>query len=193
MISLKRRIEQLKLDIYRTAGHEFNADSPKQLAQVLFEELGLRVVKRTKNGPSTDVEVLQELADEHPLPALIIEHRQMTKLKSTYVDSLPKLINPKTSRVHTSYRQDVAATGRLSSSDPNLQNIPIRTEEGRRIRSAFRPGFAGWTLLAADYSQIELRMMAHYCDDPTLKEAFYQNEDIHAAVAAQVYNVDPQK
>ncbi len=188
-----QRAEQLRQQIYTEAGREFNADSPKQLAQLLFEELGLRVVKRSKSGPSTDIEVLQELASEHPLPALIIEHRQMTKLISTYVEALPKLINPKTNRIHTSFRQDVAATGRLSSSDPNLQNIPIRTDEGKRIRGAFKPGFDGWKLLAADYSQIELRMMAHYCDDATLKSAFFQGEDIHAAVAAQVYGLPPDQ
>lgn len=188
-VEFEDRIETLREQIFTVAGQRFNPDSPKQLAQLLFDQLGLRVVKKTKSGPSTDVDVLQELAEEHPLPALIIEYRQITKLKSTYVEALPKLINPKTQRIHSSFRQDVAATGRLSSVDPNLQNIPIRTEEGRRIRSAFKPGYADWLLLAADYSQIELRIMAHKCDDETLKAAFFANEDIHTTVAAEVYNV----
>jgi DNA polymerase-1 len=186
------RVEELRERIFTVAERRFNPDSPKQLAQLLFDDLGLRVVKRTKSGPSTDVDVLQELALEHPLPAIIIEYRQITKLKSTYVDALPKLINPKTDRIHSSFRQDVAATGRLSSTDPNLQNIPIRTEEGRRIRSAFKPGYQDWLLLAADYSQIELRIMAHECDDETLKAAFDANEDIHTTVAAQIYNVSAE-
>jgi DNA polymerase I len=185
----QKRCDRLFDQIIDVAGDGFNPDSPKQLAKLFFDDLKLRVVKKTKNGPSTDVEVLQELAEEHPLPKLIIDYRQMTKLKSTYVDALPKLVNPKTARVHTSFRQDVAATGRLSSSDPNLQNIPIRTDEGKRIRSAFIAGYPDWLLVSADYSQIELRMMAHYCDDATLKAAFMKNEDIHAAVASQVYAV----
>lgn len=182
------RIERLRTEIVSLAGVDFNPDSPKQLATILFERLGLPVVKRTPTGPSTDVEVLQELS-EHDICSKLIEYRQLTKLKGTYVDSLPKLISPKTGRIHTSFRQDVAATGRLSSSDPNLQNIPIRTEEGRQIRSAFCAGPEGWLLLAADYSQIELRVLAHYCRDANLCRAFEMDRDIHTQVAAQVYKV----
>ncbi len=139
---------------------------------MLFDELGLPVIKKTKTGPSTDASVLEELARQHPLPAKIIEYRQYAKLKGTYVDALPQMVHPETGRVHASFNQVVAATGRLSSSDPNLQNIPIRTEAGREIRSAFVPAGPGWKLLAADYSQIELRVLAHFSDDETLCEAF---------------------
>ena len=182
------RIAELRGRIVELAGEEFNPDSPKQLATILFDKLGLPVIKRTQSGPSTDVEVLQELA-EHEIAGTLIEYRQLTKLKGTYIDALPKLISPISGRIHTSFRQDVAATGRLSSSDPNLQNIPIRTEEGRQIRSAFCAGETGWQLLAADYSQIELRVLAHYCRDANLIAAFQQDRDIHAQVAAQVYGV----
>jgi DNA polymerase-1 len=157
---------------------------------VLFEDLGLPVVKKTKTGASTDVEVLQTLSLNHPLPARLIEYRQATKLKNTYIDALPRLVNAKTGRVHTSFRQDVAATGRLSSTDPNLQNIPIRTEEGRAIRGAFRAGPEDWLLLAADYSQIELRVLAHYSGDAALLDAYVQDSDIHTRVAAEVNGVD---
>ena len=182
------RIDRLRSEIVALAGEEFNPDSPKELSGILFDKLGLPVVKRTASGPSTDVEVLQELS-HHPICSKLIEYRQLTKLKGTYIDALPKLISSKTGRIHTSFRQDVAATGRLSSSDPNLQNIPIRTEEGRHIRSAFCAGPDGWLLLAADYSQIELRVLAHYCRDANLCKAFEMDRDIHAQVAAQVYNV----
>lgn len=185
-----RRIEGLRKEIFAAAGGEFNLESPRQLAKVLFEDLGLPVVKKTKTGASTDVEVLQTLAANHPLPARLIEYRQATKLKSTYIDTLPKLVNPTTGRVHSSFRQDVAATGRLSSSDPNLQNIPIRTEEGRAIRGAFRAGPPGWLLMAADYSQIELRVLAHFSGDAAMVEAYQQDRDIHTRVAAEVHNVD---
>jgi DNA polymerase-1 len=151
--------------------------------------LGLPVGKRTPTGPSTDVEVLEELAPLHPLPAKILQYRQYAKLKGTYVDALPKLVHPTTGRVHASFNQVVAATGRLSASDPNLQNIPVSTEEGREIRSAFVPGEEGWLLLSADYSQIELRVLAHYCGDEGLCEAFARNEDIHARVAGEVNGV----
>jgi len=184
------RLDELEKEVYELAGHEFNIGSPKQLQQVLFTEQALPVVKRTKTGPSTDVSVLEELAGQHPLPAKIIEYRQFAKLKNTYVDALPKLINPRTGRVHASFHQAVAATGRLSSSDPNLQNIPIRTESGREIRSAFLPGHDGWHLLAADYSQIELRVLAHYSGDPALSEAFARDEDVHALVASQVFGIE---
>jgi DNA polymerase-1 len=159
------------------------------LQQILFEEHKLPVLKKTKSGGSTDVEVLEELARLHPLPAKIIEYRQYAKLKNTYVDALPQLVHPQTGRVHASFNQVVAATGRLSSSDPNLQNIPVRSGSGREIRAAFLPGHEGWKLLAADYSQIELRVLAHFSQDATLCEAFARDEDIHARVASEVYHV----
>ena len=178
--------------IYSLAGHEFNINSPKQLGQVLFEELGLPQGKKTKKktGYSTDVDVLTDLALIHELPAEVLNYRSLAKLISTYVEALPQLINPETGRVHTSYNQAVTATGRLSSSDPNLQNIPIRTEEGRRIRQAFiaRPG---WVILSADYSQVELRILAHYSNDPGLQEAFRSGEDIHTRTAAQIFDLMP--
>jgi DNA polymerase I len=149
----------------------------------------LPVVKKTKTGPSTDVDVLMELASQHPLPAKIIEYRQASKLKGTYVDALQSLVSSKSGRVHTSFRQDAAITGRLSSNEPNLQNIPVRTEDGRKIRSAFVPGPPGWVLLAADYSQIELRVLAHFCGDISLRTAFEADQDIHARVASEVYGV----
>lgn len=183
-----RRVTQLQKEIYEIAGGEFNIDSRNQLAKLLFEDAKLPIVKRTKTGPSTDVDVLEELARLHPLPAKIIDYRQNTKLQSTYVIALQELINPATGRVHTSFKQDVAATGRLSSQDPNLQNIPVRTEAGRAIRSAFLPA-EGWQLMTADYSQIELRVLAHFSGDETLKEAFTNDRDIHTQVAAGVYNV----
>ena len=184
------RLQKLAAEIEAMAGHPLNIASPKQLGRVLFEELGLPVVKKTKTGPSTDASVLEELAALHPLPAKIVEYRQYSKLLNTYVDALPKMVDPATGRVHASFNQVVAATGRLSSSNPNLQNIPIRTVEGREIRSAFRAGPPGWKLLAADYSQIELRVLAHFSGDPTLCQAFADNEDIHALVASQVEGVE---
>ena len=183
------RIDALEREIYELAGHELNIASPKQLQKVLFEELGLPVVKKTKTGPSTDAGVLDELAAMHPLPAKIVQYRQYAKLKGTYVDALPRMVHPSTGRVHASFNQQVAATGRLSSSDPNLQNIPVRTEAGREIRSAFVPGPEGWVLLAADYSQIELRVLAHFSRDERLCRAFADGEDVHAQVASQVYGV----
>lgn len=185
-----QRMASLQEEIYELAGEPFNIDSRLQLAKVLFEDLELPVVRKTKTGsPSTDADVLGELAKQHELPAKIIEYRQYAKLKSTYVDALIGLVHPETGRVHTSFKQDVAATGRLSSKDPNLQNIPVRTDEGREIRSAFLPGEDGWKLLAADYSQIELRVLAHFCEDPTLQKAFAEDQDIHALVASEVYGV----
>ncbi|HIA17834.1 MAG TPA: DNA polymerase I [Planctomycetaceae bacterium] len=186
------RLADLQVQIYDLAGSEFNVDSPKQLSKVLFEDLGLPVIKRTKTGPSTDVEVLNQLAKlaVNELPQLIIEYRQLAKLKGTYVDALPAMICKPTKRVHTSFKQDVAATGRLSSKDPNLQNIPIRSEEGKAIRSAFLPGEKDWLLFAADYSQIELRVLAHFSQDKELQEAFATDQDVHAAVASEVYEVD---
>jgi DNA polymerase-1 len=186
---LTGRLDALIHEIYDIAGHEFNIASPKQLAKVLFEELNLPVIKRTKTGPSTSEEVLERLAPKHPLPARIMEHRTFSKLKGTYLDALPKLVNPHTGRLHTSFSQVSAATGRLASSEPNLQNIPIRTPEGSRIRRAFIPAQPGWKLICLDYSQIELRMLAHFCQDAALLESFRNGEDIHRAVAAEVFHV----
>lgn len=185
-----QRMAGLEEEIYQLAGHRLNIASPKQLQELLFTELKLPVVKKTaKTGPSTDAEVLEELARVHPLPAKILEFRQYAKLKSTYIDALPEMVCPETQRVHASFNQVVTATGRLSSSDPNLQNIPVRTQEGREIRSAFIPSRPGWVLMAADYSQIELRVLAHFSGDAKLCEAFAHDEDIHARVASQVNNV----
>jgi len=185
-----RRIEVLEQEIYELAGREFNIASPKQLQRVLFTEQNLPVIKKTaKTGPSTDADVLEELAQMHALPAKILAYRQFAKLKSTYVDALPEMVHPTTGRVHASFNQVVAATGRLSSSDPNLQNIPVRTDSGREIRSAFVTGRDDWVLLAADYSQIELRVLAHFSGDRRLCEAFAKDEDIHARVACQVNGV----
>ncbi len=188
-VAVTDRLNQTIAEIYSMAGHEFNIDSPIQLRKVLFEEQMLPVRRKTQTGPSTDQEVLEELALIHPLPAKITEHRQLSKLKGTYLDALPELIHPETSRIHCSFNQVVAATGRLSSSDPNLQNIPIRTSEGRQIRRAFVPGEPGWKLVCADYSQIELRILAHFSSDAALKAAFERGIDIHAAVAADVFGV----
>jgi DNA polymerase-1 len=186
---LAARIIELERDAYDLAGEEFNLSSPKQLQAIFFEKLGLPVIKKTPKGqPSTAEPVLQELALEYPLPKLILEHRSLAKLKSTYTDKLPLLINPSTGRIHTSYHQAVTATGRLSSSDPNLQNIPIRSEEGRRIRQAFIAP-KGYKLIAADYSQIELRIMAHLSQDEGLLSAFSKGEDVHKATAAEVFDV----
>lgn len=184
-----QRIEAAEKAIYELAGRRFNIASPKQLQEILFGELKLPRGKKTKTGSSTDAEVLEELARIHPLPAKILEYRQYAKLKSTYVDALPQMVHPQTGRVHASFHQAVTATGRLSSSDPNLQNIPVREEAGREIRSAFIPGQEGWRLLSADYSQIELRVLAHFSHDPRLLEAFERDEDIHARVASQVSGV----
>jgi len=186
---LAMRLQKLEQEVYQIAGCEFNLNSPKQLQQILFEKLGLPVLKKTpKKEPSTAVEVLEELAIDYPLPQLILEYRSLSKLKSTYTDALPQQINPKTGRVHTSYQQAVTATGRLSSSNPNLQNIPIRTAEGRRIRQAFIAP-QSYRLLAADYSQIELRIMAHLSQDEKLLAAFATGADIHKATAAEVFEV----
>lgn len=187
---VERLLDSLTIEIHHLAGEPFNINSPKQLAQVLFERLKLPVVKRTKTGPSTDVEVLQELALAHPLAEKILEYRQLAKLKSTYIDALPGLVHSRTGRIHTSYNQMVTATGRLSSSNPNLQNIPVRTELGRRIRQAFVPE-PGWSFLACDYSQIELRVLAHMAGEEVLIEAFQRDEDIHARTAAELFHVDP--
>ena len=189
---LEARLWNLQKQVFDLAGEEFNINSTQQLGKILFEKLRLPVIKKTKTGYSTDVGVLQELAKEHELPKVVLEYRSLTKLKSTYVDALPKLINPATGRVHTSYNQTVTATGRLSSSNPNLQNIPIRTEDGRRIREAFVPD-DGWWLISADYSQIELRILAHLSGDTTLIEAFQRGEDIHARTASEIFGLAPDK
>ena len=186
---LAERMVQLEQEAYAIAGQPFNLGSPKQIGEILFIKLGLPVKKKTASGaPSTDEEVLQELAADYPLPARILEHRSMAKLKGTYTDKLPLMVNPSTGRVHTNYAQAVAVTGRLSSNDPNLQNIPIRTAEGRRIREAFVAP-PGHHILSADYSQIELRIMAHISGDEGLLRAFAQGIDVHRATASEVFNV----
>jgi DNA polymerase I len=186
---LAERIDALRKKILEAAGYDFNPDSPKQLGDVLYNKLKIPIKKRTKTGPSTDVEALDKIADLHPVPALILEYRGMVKLKNTYLDNLTDFVNPRTGRIHGSFNQAGAATGRLSMSDPNLQNIPIRTDEGRRIRLAFVPGDRRHNvLLTADYSQIELRVLAHYTREPALVRAFEQDEDIHTIVASEVFN-----
>ncbi|MDH5649087.1 MAG: DNA polymerase I [Gammaproteobacteria bacterium] len=186
---LAHRMLEIEKQAFDCAGQAFNLASPKQIQEILFDKQGLPVIKKTPKGqPSTAEEVLQELALDYPLPKLILEHRGMSKLKSTYTDKLPEMISPRTGRVHTSYHQAVTSTGRLSSSDPNLQNIPVRSEEGRRIRQAFVPE-SGYKILAADYSQIELRIMAHLSADKGLLKAFSEGEDIHRATASEVFAV----
>ncbi|CAN0627444.1 DNA polymerase I [Burkholderia multivorans] len=185
------RLIELETQAYELAGGEFNLGSPKQIGQIFFEKLQLPVVKKTPSGaPSTDEEVLQKLAEDYPLPKLLLEHRGLSKLKSTYTDKLPRMVNPETGRVHTNYAQAVAVTGRLASNDPNLQNIPVRTAEGRRIREAFIAP-PGSKIVSADYSQIELRIMAHISGDASLLRAFAHGEDIHRATAAEVFGVTP--
>lgn len=190
--SFEHQLEKLEDEIYSIAGQKFNINSSQQLGAILFEKLKLPVQKKTKKktGYSTDVSVLTTLADRHELPALILRYRTLAKLKSTYTDALLDLINPQTGRIHTSYNQTVTATGRLSSSSPNLQNIPIRTQEGVEIRRAFIPR-KGWLLVSADYSQIELRILAHYADDKILIRAFWDDEDIHTRTATEVFQVFP--
>lgn len=194
---MESQIERIEKQIHEAAERKFNIGSPKQLREVLFDQLGLPKQRRTgqTNEPSTDQDTLEKLArlsiEKYPqaqVAVAIVEHRQVSKLKGTYVDALPLLVNPKTGRIHTSFNQTVAETGRLSSSDPNLQNIPIKTTQGQQIRKAFLPR-EGWKLLSADYSQVELRLLAHFCKDPTLCAAFAQDQDIHAAVAAEIYKV----
>jgi DNA polymerase-1 len=191
--SLKRRFEgerqRLEKAIHESAGQEFNINSPLQLREILFEKLQLPVLKKTPSGPSTDASVLQQLADAgHELPSLLMEFREVTKLESTYIDALPALLNPRTHRLHTTFNQAAAATGRLSSNDPNLQNIPIRTEVGREIRRMFIPR-PGWQLLSADYSQIELRLLAHLSNDEAFVQAFRAGGDIHRQTAALIFEV----
>ncbi|MCP4248001.1 MAG: DNA polymerase I [bacterium] len=188
---MARRMGELSDEIVALAGHVFNVDSTKQLAVVLFDEQNLPVIRKTKTGRSTDADTLETLArtTDHPIPPLVLEYRELAKLKGTYVDTLPQMICPRTGRIHASFNQTGAITGRLSSSDPNLQNVPIRTETGRQIRAAFVAGAEDHVLLVADYSQIELRVLAHFCQDANLLEAFRTGRDIHAFVAAQVNGV----
>jgi DNA polymerase-1 len=183
-------LEKLEKACYEAAGKEFNIGSPKQLQVILFDELQLKSGKRTKTGASTDHSVLEVLANEHPLPQAILDYRQVQKLKSTYVDALPKMVSPKTGRVHTVFSQSVAATGRLSSTDPNLQNIPIRSELGRTLRKVFVAD-PGWMLISVDYSQIELRVLAHFSEDPILNDAFSRGIDVHTRTAAALFEIDP--
>ena len=186
---LESRIKKLEKKAYKIAGEEFNLGSTKQLREIFFEKLGYRVIKKTPGGqPSTDEKVLAELAEEYELPKVLLEHRTLSKLKSTYTDKLPDQISSLSGKVHTSFHQAVTTTGRLSSSDPNLQNIPIRTEDGRRIRQAFEPS-KGNKFISADYSQIELRVMAHLSKDPGLLSAFQDGEDVHSKTASEVFNV----
>jgi DNA polymerase-1 len=191
--SLKQRFQSerqaVEREIYEVAGTEFNINSNLQLREILFDKLELPVLKRTATGPSTDASVLQELAEQgHRLPELLMEYRELSKLESTYLDTLPALVHPRTGRLHTSFNQTVASTGRLSSSDPNLQNIPIRRELGRDIRRGFVPR-AGWRFVAADYSQIELRLLAHLSGDPAFVDAFRAGGDIHRQTAAIIFGV----
>jgi len=188
---MEKQLEELTSRIYDMAGKRFNINSPQQLSQVLFEDLKLPSVRKTakKTGLSTDIGVLETLAKEHPLPAVLLEYRQLAKLKSTYIDALPRLVNKRTKRIHTSFNQTVTATGRLSSSDPNLQNIPIRTDLGKLIRKAFIPRDKNFLMLSADYSQVELRILAHFSQDHTLMNSFKKGEDIHNRTASEVFGV----
>ena len=187
--SLKKKIEELRIDIYKLAGDdEFNINSPKQLGEVLFEKLKLEPFKKTKSGYSTDVDALEKIRDKHPIVDKILEYRQLAKLNSTYVEGMIPFINPKTGRVHTFFHQTVTATGRLSSTEPNLQNIPTRTELGKKLRKAFKAE-DGKVFLDADYSQIELRVLAHMSEDKIMVEAFKTGQDIHTICASQIFNV----
>jgi DNA polymerase-1 len=187
----EEQLEKLSLQIYDLAGKRFNINSPQQLSEVLFEDLKLSPVRKTakRTGLSTDIGVLEILAKEHPLPGVLLEYRQLSKLKSTYIDTLPRLVNQKTGRIHTSFNQTVTATGRLSSSDPNLQNIPIRTDLGKQIRRAFIPRDKNFLIMSADYSQVELRILAHFSQDQTLMSSFKKGEDIHNRTASEVFGV----
>ena len=189
---VRKRLAALEQEIFALAGESFVLNSPKQLQRILFDKLGLAPQRRTKTGYSTDVEVLEQLAREHELPRKMLEFRVLEKLRGTYIEALPKLVNPDTGRIHTSFNQAVAATGRLSSSDPNLQNIPVRTEMGKRIRQGFIAGSAQMKLISADYSQVELRILAHLSQDPALQEAFARGADIHNDTAARIFGVMPE-
>ena len=186
---LGERIEVIEKEAFEEAGSNFNLSSPKQLQEILFNQKQLPILKKTPGGqPSTNEEVLQQLALDHPLPALILKHRTLTKLKTTYTEKLPKMLDKQTGRIHTNYAQAVASTGRLASNDPNLQNIPIRTEEGRRVRESFIAP-PGRVIVSADYSQIELRIMAHLSEDQSLIQAFKNGDDIHRQTASEIFNI----
>lgn len=187
------QLAELEKNIYAEAGEKFNINSTKQLGKILFEKMEIPPVRKTKTGYSTDVNVLETLAKKYTIPKFILDYRQVAKLKSTYTDALPQLVHPVTKRIHSSFNQTIAATGRLSSTNPNFQNIPIRTEMGRDIRRAFRPQKKDWKLVSADYSQVELRLMAHYSEDETLIAAFKNDEDVHRTTAAKVFNVPPDE
>ncbi|WP_414429660.1 DNA polymerase I [Anaerosalibacter bizertensis] len=187
------KINNLTIEIYDLAGREFNVNSPKQLGEVLFDDLDLPVIKKTKTGYSTNAEVLDKLKDKHPIIDKILKYRQIVKLKSTYIDGLINLVDDETNRIHSSFNQTVTNTGRISSTEPNLQNIPVKTEEGRKIRKAFVSENENYVLVDGDYSQIELRVLAHISDDPKLKEAFYHNEDIHTKTASEVFEVEKEE
>ena len=188
----EEKIKSIEKKAYELAGEEFNLNSPKQVGEILFEKLGLPVIKRTKTGYSTSIDVLEKLEDKHEIIPLIMEFRKWSKLKSTYVDALPPLINSETGRIHTSFNQMITATGRLSSTEPNLQNIPIRTKEGRAVRKAFVPENDDWAFLAADYSQVELRVLAHISQDKSLMNAFKNGLDIHTETASKIFEVNPE-
>lgn len=188
-VQIARDAKDLTVKIYEEAGAEFNIDSPKQLGDILFNRMGIPSVKKTKTGDSTDVQVLSQLAPSYPIASMILDYRTLVKLKSTYIDALPKLVNPATGRIHTTFNQTIASTGRLSSTDPNLQNIPVRTELGKDIRRAFVPQDKSWSILSADYSQIELRIMAYICKDPNMVDAFKRGFDIHASTASKLYAI----
>lgn len=183
------KIKEHEQEIYRLAGEEFNINSPKQLSHILQHKLHIHLPKKTATGFSTNADILEDLKSEHPIAEAILNYRTLEKLRSTYIESLPAEVDPKTHRIHCTFSQSTAATGRLSSQDPNLQNIPIRTEEGRSIREAFRPQKEGWSYIGADYSQIELRLVAHFSEDPVMIQAFQNNEDIHASTAAAILNI----
>lgn len=188
-IEIKEEIKKLEEGIYALAGESFNLNSPKQLSQILFEKLGIKAPKKTATGLSTNADVLESLKEEYPIASKLLEYRALEKLRSTYVDALPAEVNPITQRIHCNFNQSVAATGRLASQDPNLQNIPVRTEIGRKIREAFKPQLEGWSYLSADYSQIELRLLAHLSEDPALIDAFRSNEDIHTFTASLIFGI----
>jgi len=187
--SVTLKLENLTKEIYNMVGEEFNLNSPKQLSKILFEKLKLPIIKKIKTGASTDVEVLEELSKISPLAVILLNYRQLTKLKNTYIDTLPNIVNKTTNKVHTSFNQTGTSTGRLSSENPNLQNIPIKTEIGREIRKAFIPSKPEWKILSADYSQIDLRVLAHFSMDKNLIDAFNKDEDIHTRTAIEIFNI----
>ena len=191
-MDIEKELSSIVGDIYRMAGEEFNINSPKQLSEILFVKLGLPVIKKTKTGISTDINVLQRLSPLHPLPKELLRYRELSKLKSTYVDALPELVDPETGRLHTSFNQTVTATGRLSSSKPNLQNVPVKTGEGKKIRKAF-VGEPGRYIISADYSQIELRILAHLSKDDELIRAFEDDVDVHTHTASLIFDIDEEK